>query len=366
MSRGSSAASSGSARRRPRCAASSSRRSTPCARRRRQEHHHRAASRGGRAAHPRRERHSAGVLEPAVERHQVHARRAASWPSRWRIRRDDVVLTVRDSGVGISADFLPHIFDRFSQADGSAGRRHGGLGLGMAIVRHLVELHGGTVRAESAGEGKGATFITVLPRRRAVDIADAGPDPESPVRAPVAVHASAAEPGRTPRARGRRRSRQSGVSRSPAAAGGRGGVAGRLRTGGARAARHTEVSVIVSDLEMSEREGLHLIRTLRGRADTADLPAIALTGHLRAEQVNAALDAGYDLQVAKPVDVVQLATAIDALAGIHDTPDHTKHHHQSSSRGPPARAAHRATSRRAPSRAEHQPASTSVGQCTPR
>jgi signal transduction histidine kinase len=78
-------------------------------------------------------------------------------------RGNDAVLSVSDTGIGISPDFLPHVFDRFSQADGSATRRHGGLGLGMAIVRHLVELHGGTVHAASDGENKGATFTIELP-----------------------------------------------------------------------------------------------------------------------------------------------------------------------------------------------------------
>jgi signal transduction histidine kinase len=78
-----------------------------------------------------------------------------------------IALAVRDSGVGITPEFLPHVFDRFRQADGGAQRRHGGLGLGLAIVRHLVELHGGTVTAESAGEGQGATFRVTLPIRPA-------------------------------------------------------------------------------------------------------------------------------------------------------------------------------------------------------
>jgi signal transduction histidine kinase len=84
-----------------------------------------------------------------------------------RLRRDgdEVLVTVEDTGIGITPDFLPYVFDRFSQADGSATRRHGGLGLGMAIVRYLVELHGGTVRAASDGENRGATFTLHLPAR---------------------------------------------------------------------------------------------------------------------------------------------------------------------------------------------------------
>jgi signal transduction histidine kinase len=79
----------------------------------------------------------------------------------------DAEIFVSDNGIGIPADFLPYVFDRFRQADSSMSRRHSGLGLGMAIVRHLVELHGGSVSVESAGEGKGATFRLRLPTRRA-------------------------------------------------------------------------------------------------------------------------------------------------------------------------------------------------------
>jgi signal transduction histidine kinase len=84
---------------------------------------------------------------------------------------DEVVLTVEDTGIGIPAHFLPFVFDRFSQADPGATRRHGGLGLGMAIVRYLVELHGGTVKAESPGENQGATFTIVLPVGLVLDVA---------------------------------------------------------------------------------------------------------------------------------------------------------------------------------------------------
>jgi signal transduction histidine kinase len=81
-------------------------------------------------------------------------------------RGDDIELEVSDTGIGISPEFLPYVFDRFTQADASATRRHGGLGLGMAIVRYLVELHGGTVRVASEGEHKGATFLVSLPARQ--------------------------------------------------------------------------------------------------------------------------------------------------------------------------------------------------------
>jgi signal transduction histidine kinase len=79
-----------------------------------------------------------------------------------------VCIVVKDSGAGIEPDFLPHVFERFRQANGAFNRQHGGLGLGLAIVRHLVELHGGTVRVESAGVGRGSTFTIDLPRRSLV------------------------------------------------------------------------------------------------------------------------------------------------------------------------------------------------------
>src|SRR5207245_757388 len=84
-----------------------------------------------------------------------------------------VEIVVSDSGIGISPDFLPHVFNRFWQADSSITRAQGGLGLGLAIVRHLVEVHGGTVRASSEGEGKGAMFVVKLPVRAVAPVDDA-------------------------------------------------------------------------------------------------------------------------------------------------------------------------------------------------
>jgi signal transduction histidine kinase len=94
-----------------------------------------------------------------------------------------VEIAVTDTGDGIAADFLPHVFDRFRQADTGSRRRYGGLGLGLAIVRHLVELHGGTVNAESAGMGQGSTFRVLLPVADGADLtpSDPVPDPPSPI-----------------------------------------------------------------------------------------------------------------------------------------------------------------------------------------
>ena len=102
-------------------------------------------------------------MEPAVERHQVHAgRRPVDGPAIEPIT-SCVDIEVDDTGVGIAPDFLPHVFDRFRQADSRTTRERGGLGLGLAIVRHVVELHGGTVSGAERRPGKGATFTIELP-----------------------------------------------------------------------------------------------------------------------------------------------------------------------------------------------------------
>ncbi len=116
-----------------------------------------AARLGRRGAAP------AGRLEPPLERHQVHAGGRARRRAPERARRESAELLVCDDGCGVSPDFLPHVFERFRQADGTSTRRHGGLGLGLSIARHLVELHGGTITVDSPGEEQGTTFTVRLP-----------------------------------------------------------------------------------------------------------------------------------------------------------------------------------------------------------
>ena len=228
------------------------------------------------------------------------------------VRPGQVVARVSDSGSGIATDFLPHVFDRFRQADASTTRRHGGLGLGLSIVRQLVELHGGTVQAESAGEGRGATFTVVLPR----------PQDELPPGRPGDA-ALASEPAR-------------------AALAGLPDLTGldvlvvddeidarQLLTtilqecgGQVRAAASAEDAlrqvrvgvpdVLVSDIGMPDVDGFELIRRLRASSDprVATLPAIALTAFTRAEDRRRALEAGYDRYLRKPVDAGELAAMV--------------------------------------------------------
>jgi signal transduction histidine kinase len=220
-----------------------------------------------------------------------------------------VQLSVRDTGIGIAPDFLPHVFERFRQADSSTTRTHSGLGLGLAIARHLVELHGGTLEAHSDGEGRGATFVMTLRAAPA----------ESASAAPVAAPAS----DRAPRLQGL------GVlvvDDDPAtldmlvqAL----GSAGALVVAAESARRaldllHThEPDVIVSDIAMPGEDGFWLIERVRALPGTrGQTPAIALTALARREDRGRALAAGYQVHMAKPVDLNELESELQRLAAI--------------------------------------------------
>jgi signal transduction histidine kinase len=229
-------------------------------------------------------------------------------------RGDEVMLQVQDTGIGIAPDFLPCVFDRFSQADGSATRRHGGLGLGMAIVRYLVELHGGTVRAESAGENQGATFTIVLPARvellAAEEVVAAAP--------PVAADRTDDLP------------QLAGISILVVEddVDSRQFVCQLLESQGATvsmaASTHDALhrfvqlrpDVVISDIGMPEEDGYSLIRRIRALGGDAggNTPALALTAYVTNQDERAALSAGYDRHVRKPVQVAQLITAVAELA----------------------------------------------------
>lgn len=226
------------------------------------------------------------------------------------VRRRAAQVQVRDTGIGIPPAFLPRIFDRFSQADRAMNRRHHGLGLGLALVRHLVELHGGDVRAESEGEGRGATLTVTLPRR--------GPNGNG--RA-TEVETQMEEPG--PIA-----GRLSGVrvlivddekdSRDV--------VATILRSAGARVKAAASVSdavrcldeevpdLLLSDLGMPDQDGFDLIRQLRAMPpERGRVPAVALSAYGRAEDRRAALQAGFQAHVTKPVLPDDLVRDLEAI-----------------------------------------------------
>jgi signal transduction histidine kinase/CheY-like chemotaxis protein len=227
-----------------------------------------------------------------------------------------VEIAVSDTGVGISPEFMPYLFDRFRQADKSSGRRHAGLGLGLAIVRQLVELHGGTIRAESAGTGQGATFTVSLPVLAVRSRAVGGTERVG------AEAASSAAPDSKPELKGLR------VLYVDDDEDAREIVTAFLRRCGARVAvsasatdaleklRRERPDVIVSDIGMPGEDGYWLIRKVRalGAGEGGRTPAAALTGYARAEDRQKVLRAGFQAHVPKPVDATELATVVASLA----------------------------------------------------
>jgi PAS domain S-box-containing protein len=230
-----------------------------------------------------------------------------------------VSIEVVDSGSGIDAAFLPFVFDRFRQADSSTTRRHGGLGLGLAIVRHLVELHGGTVSAASDGSGRGARFTLLLPwaapRRQ--------PRSTGPLIATPPAPAAVSPPHDL--LRGLRllivdddADARELLAAALAQLGARVHVAGAAEAALEAVAR-ARPHVLVSDIGMPGEDGYALMRRLRTSEAAGDrLPAIALTAYATKEDVGRALAAGYDLHLAKPVDAGHLARAVAALVPVVD------------------------------------------------
>ncbi len=233
-----------------------------------------------------------------------------------RLERVDshIEIIISDTGQGISPEFLPQVFDRFRQADGTSTRRHGGLGLGLAIVRHLVEMHGGTVHAESQGDGCGATFIVKLPliavrpdsraQARAHPTLSGASLPESPSLDGLRIMIVDDEPDT--RDMLRLMIEKIGAEVRPCSS----------AEEAFRVFQTWEPDVLVSDIEMPGEDGYDLIRRLRqweaGRG--RQTPAVALTAYARTEDRMRALQAGYQIHVAKPVEPAELAVVIATLA----------------------------------------------------
>lgn len=238
-----------------------------------------------------------------------------------------VELVVTDTGEGIPAEFLPRLFDRFSQADGSTTRRHGGLGLGLAIVRHMVELHGGTVRASSAGPGLGATFTVELPTVAAVDNEPPGvPGLEG------AAPAKDGGPGVEAQAALKTRVDLSGVrvlvvdDEADAA-----GLVRRLLTlaratvttaasaaEGLEAVRRERPDILISDIAMPGEDGYQLLAKVRRlpRSEGGATPAVALTAFARPDDRRRALLAGFQMHLPKPIEATELLAIVGSLSGV--------------------------------------------------
>jgi CheY-like chemotaxis protein len=229
-----------------------------------------------------------------------------------------VELIVSDTGNGIPSEFLPYVFERFRQADSTTTRSHGGLGLGLAIVRHLVELHGGTVRAESAGVGQGATFTVALPVRAVSATGDAQAIRAALVRASPAAKGEQVLTGvRVLVVDDEADARELLVSvleqfgAKPRAVGSVSEAFSAL--GELDALEGLRPDVLVSDIGMPGEDGYVLIRrlrTLEGERGIPSLPAVALTAYARGEDRQRALAAGFQVHVAKPVEPSELVGAI--------------------------------------------------------
>ena len=238
-----------------------------------------------------------------------------------------VEFSVSDTGTGIKPEFLPFVFDRFRQADASVARKTGGLGLGLAIVRHLVELHGGAVRAESPGEDRGSTFVVSLPLRM-TRAREEFPHPTVPPAVPVQpdcerMHLDGVrvlvvddEPdGRTLVVRVLE---ECGAHVTQAGSGAEGLAAIQVAAGREGEAGGVPFDVLVSDVGMPSEDGYTFARNLR-RWESAEnrprLPAVALTAFARPEDRRQAMLAGFQVHIAKPVEAAELLAVVASLSG---------------------------------------------------
>ncbi len=223
-------------------------------------------------------------------------------------------ICIEDTGIGIRADFLPYIFDRFRQADATTTRRFGGLGLGLSIVKNLVELHGGSVRVKSAGENQGSSFIVSLPISHVRSTANA----LSKTEETSGGEAHGLELPHLDRAR------VLVVDDEPD---GRELIARILDEGGAEVTcastahealellRRERFDVLLSDVGMPDMDGFQLIRKVRSldEASARPLPAIAITAYARAEDRQRCLLSGFNLHLAKPIEASELIASIAGL-----------------------------------------------------
>jgi CheY-like chemotaxis protein len=220
-----------------------------------------------------------------------------------------LTLAVSDTGRGISPDFLPQIFERFRQADSSSSRRHGGLGLGLSLVRQLVELHGGEVTATSQ-VNVGSRFVVTFPARTELTIGEPIDAAASGVESLAGIHVLLVEDQEEAREIAAAALQQHGVIITSASS-----SREALAALDAALARGTPPQVIVSDIGLPEEDGYRLMEQLsrRGPSRGGHIPAIAVTAYGRPQDKRRALAAGFRLHITKPIVPETLAAAVAAV-----------------------------------------------------
>ena len=220
-----------------------------------------------------------------------------------------VEVSVSDTGQGIDEEFLPYVFERFRQADSTTTRQHGGLGLGLAIARHLVEIHGGTISAESAGAGKGATFTIRLPLIEAGAVKSQRVDQSQPATASqslsglnvLLVDDDSDTLTLMTTALTKRQANVTAVSSAGEAI---------------RAITKKRPDVLVSDIAMPDEDGYGLIEKVRRLESgaTQTIPAVAITAYAKEEDRERALSAGFQIYLAKPIELTELISVVARAA----------------------------------------------------
>jgi signal transduction histidine kinase/CHASE1-domain containing sensor protein/ActR/RegA family two-component response regulator len=221
-----------------------------------------------------------------------------------------VEIRVSDTGQGISPEFLPYVFERFTQADSTTTRQHGGLGLGLAIARHLVEIHGGSIKAESLGEGRGATFRIRLPMvDAAARAADFGDEQFKMAKSPqllsglnvLLVDDDSDTLALMATALTKRQANVTAVSSAGEAI---------------QAITRKRPDVLVSDIAMPDEDGYGLIEKIRllENGETQNIPAVAITAYAKDEDRERALSSGFQIYLAKPVELTELISVVARAA----------------------------------------------------
>jgi CheY-like chemotaxis protein len=215
-----------------------------------------------------------------------------------------VAVTISDQGQGIPPEFLPHVFERFRQADASRTRAYGGLGLGLALVKSFVSAHGGTIEANSGGKGKGSTFVMHFPHAALAGIENAGAKQlQDSGKKLGCTRLLIVEDQSDTLEMLCEQFRSRGYETVPCTS----------ATEALNLAGHERFDLLISDIAMPGMDGFELIKALRKEKQLEKFPAIALTGYASPRDAEAAIAAGFNLHLSKPIEPTELFAAVESL-----------------------------------------------------